>query len=116
MSATGMVVAMVTPGGHRRIPIDAVLELLRGMGMSEQTATAALVRATSSDSAARWPLEVENLPDTTETNERCLCRSGTVSRVSVLVVVVSRPVRRVLSGRSRVRGGHPSRPAVTRRF
>ena len=41
---------------------------------------------------------------------------GECSRRSDGVVVVSRPVRRVLSGRSRARGGHPSRPAVTRRL
>lgn len=29
---------MMTPGGHRRIPLSAVLDLLREMGFDEQAA------------------------------------------------------------------------------
>ena len=34
----GRLAALTTPGGHRRIPLAAVLDLLRGMGMDDQTA------------------------------------------------------------------------------
>jgi excisionase family DNA binding protein len=38
----GQLVAMVTPGGHRRFPLDAVLAFLREMGFDDQAATAAV--------------------------------------------------------------------------
>jgi excisionase family DNA binding protein len=34
----GRLEAVLTPGGHRRIPLAAALDLLRGMGLDEQAA------------------------------------------------------------------------------
>lgn len=35
---TGKLTAVTTPGGHRRIPVAAVLDLLREMGFDDQAA------------------------------------------------------------------------------
>lgn len=35
---TGRLAAVITPGGHRRIPVAAVLGLLRQMGFDDQEA------------------------------------------------------------------------------
>jgi excisionase family DNA binding protein len=40
----GRLTAVITPGGHRRIPLAAVLDLLPGMGFDDQTAMAAVRR------------------------------------------------------------------------
>jgi excisionase family DNA binding protein len=40
----GKLGALVTPGGHRRIPLVAVIDLLRGMGMDDQSAMDAVRR------------------------------------------------------------------------
>jgi excisionase family DNA binding protein len=42
----GRLTADITPGGHRRIPLAAVLDLRRGMGFDDQTALAAVRRVT----------------------------------------------------------------------
>jgi excisionase family DNA binding protein len=39
---TGRLDAVITPGGHRRFPLAAVLALPREMGFDEQTATDAV--------------------------------------------------------------------------
>ena len=39
---TGALLAVRTPGGHRRIPVAAVLALLATMGMSEAEAATAV--------------------------------------------------------------------------
>ncbi len=39
---TGKLAAVITPGGHRRIPIAEILRLLSEMGMSEQAAIEAV--------------------------------------------------------------------------
>jgi excisionase family DNA binding protein len=42
----GRLHAVITPGGHRRIPLAAVLDLLRGMGFDDQAALDAVRRVT----------------------------------------------------------------------
>jgi excisionase family DNA binding protein len=41
-SREGKLAAVFTPGGHRRFPLAAVLELLRTIGFDEQAALAAV--------------------------------------------------------------------------
>lgn len=43
----GQLVAMVTPGGHRRFPLAEVMAFLREMGFDDQAAAAAVRGVTS---------------------------------------------------------------------